>query len=200
MSSEEERVMSEESKVSAADVKAAGNAALGDSIAVLVNPDGAIPKVAGAQGYLIAAVIGAVFVVLGTLVMFFTMRMIAGAFPGFDWFIKQLIGFLVLVAILVGVVYGIAISLAGKQGLRPEQAGNAVAVCLVPWFVIMLIMFIVSAINETWAMMLFAAGPAVAAIFLVASLNRGIEFSVRASIYTTILAFGVGLFVMSLIA
>ncbi|MBN1475151.1 hypothetical protein JXA47_00205 [Candidatus Sumerlaeota bacterium] len=191
--------MSEESKVTAADVKAAGNAALGDSIAVLVNPDGAIPKVAGAQGYLIAAVIGAAFVILGTIADFLTLRMMMGSFAGFDFFIKHLIGLLVCVAILVGVVYGIAISLAGKQGLRPEQAGNAVAVCLVPWFALMLLTFIVSAIKVDWASYLIAAGPGVAMIFLSAALNRGLEFSVRASIYTTILAFAVGLVVMGFI-
>jgi hypothetical protein len=192
--------MSEESKVSAADVKAAGNAALGDSIAVLVKPDEAIPKAVGASGFIGSGIIAGAYVIIITLLFLFGTKVQFKAWPDFEMVLKEFFGQIVFVGLLAGGIFVCANMLFEKMNIGVDKALNAVAVALVPVIVVGLVLFVLKVIWD-WPIPYVAPLQTIAlVVFLMGAIQGGLGMKPGVSLYSTLLTFFVANFIYSLIS
>ncbi len=189
-----------EGGVSKEQMAAAGNAALGDSIAVLVKPDEAIPKVVNASGFMGPGIIAGAYVILMTLFFLFGVKVLTKDWPDLEEVLRELFGQVVLVGLLAGGVFACANHLFDKKNIGLDKALNTVAAALVPVIVVALAIFVLRVV-WAWPLAHMASlQTVVLVIYLLCAIQSGLGLKPGAALFTTVVTFLVANFIYTLIS
>jgi hypothetical protein len=159
-----------------------------ESLGVITAPETHIPKVVNTPGFGLALVIFGCYIVVALLLYIFQWPGDSG--PGLKFVVREILGQVVFVAVLAGLIYGIAVGFLGRPEVQPNHAANAVAAALVPVTLVKAVLLICLVIHLYrlfgW---LAPLDNAALVVFLVAALGWGLRFNLRASIYLTLVSF-----------